>query len=81
VEFPKCGVSVNFHYEGGIYRGEWDLHQLEEVSLVPGGGWMAKPRGWSAEWSGVHRLSPLTRASPPHVEAWQPSFGSNCLKS
>jgi hypothetical protein len=38
VEFPCNGVCVNFQHEGGIYRGEWDLHQLGEVGLVPGGG-------------------------------------------
>jgi hypothetical protein len=30
-------VVFNFHPEGGIYRGEWDLHRLWEVSLAPGG--------------------------------------------
>jgi hypothetical protein len=28
VEFPKCGVCVDLQGEGGIYRGEWDLHRL-----------------------------------------------------
>jgi hypothetical protein len=65
---------LDFHHEGGgIYRGEWDLHHLREVGMVPGGG---MPTGWS----GLHRLSPLTRASPPHVDAWQPRLGSNRLK-
>jgi hypothetical protein len=32
---------------GCIYCGEWDLHRLGEVGLVPGGG---QP----AEWSGLH---------------------------
>jgi hypothetical protein len=54
VEFLKCGVCVDFHYEGGIYRGKWDLHRLGEVGLVPSGGRAAKPRGRSAEWSGFH---------------------------
>jgi hypothetical protein len=58
---------------GGIYRSEWDLHRLGEVGLVLGGG---RP----AEWNGLHRLSPLTQASPPCVDMWQPSFGSNRLK-
>jgi hypothetical protein len=38
-------VCIDFQCEGGIYRGEWDLHRLGEVSLVPGGGHAAKPRG------------------------------------
>jgi hypothetical protein len=54
VEFPKCGVCVDFHRERDIYGGEWDLHRLGEVSLVPGGGQAAKPRGQPAEWSGFH---------------------------
>jgi hypothetical protein len=29
---------VGFHREGGIYRGEWDLHRIGEVGLVLGGG-------------------------------------------
>jgi hypothetical protein len=33
----------------GTYRGEWDLHQLGELGLVPGGGRAAKPRGRPAE--------------------------------
>jgi hypothetical protein len=36
--------SLNFHYEGGIYRAEWDIHRLREVGLAPGGG---QPAGWS----------------------------------
>jgi hypothetical protein len=32
---------VNFHHDGGIYRGERDLHRLGEVDLAPGGGWPA----------------------------------------
>jgi hypothetical protein len=59
VEFLKCCVCVDFHCEGGIYKGDWDLHQLREVSLVPGGGWAAKPRGWPAEWIGFNRLGLL----------------------
>jgi hypothetical protein len=54
VEFPKWGVSVDFHREGGIYRGEWDLHRHGEVSLLPGGGRVAKPHGRPTEWSGFH---------------------------
>jgi hypothetical protein len=80
VEFPKCGVCIDFHCEGDIYRGEWDLHRLGEVGLVLGGGRVAKPRGQVAEWIGLHRLSPPTQASPPQVDAWHPSFGSNRLK-
>jgi hypothetical protein len=38
VKFLCNGVCVDFHCEGGIYRDEWDLHRVEEVSLVPGGG-------------------------------------------
>jgi hypothetical protein len=73
-------LCVEFHREGFIYRGEWDLHQLRKVDLMPGGGRTTKPHGQSAKWSGFHRLSPLTRASPPRVDAWQPSFGSNRVK-
>jgi hypothetical protein len=36
--------------EGGIYRGEWDLHRLGEVSLALGGG---------VGWSGLHQLGIL----------------------
>jgi hypothetical protein len=64
---------------GGIYRGEWDLHRLGEVSLVPGGGQAAKPHGQPTVWSGLHRLSPSTRPSPPRVDAWQPRLGLNYL--
>jgi hypothetical protein len=59
VEFPGNGVCVHFHLEGGIYRSEWELHRLGEVSLAPGGGWLAKPRGRPPEWSGLHRLNLL----------------------
>jgi hypothetical protein len=56
---------VDFHHEGGIYRGEWDLHRHGEVGLAPGGG---QPAGWSSlQW-----LSPSTWASPPRVDMWQP---------
>jgi hypothetical protein len=48
---------------------------------VPGGGWAAKPRGRPVRWSGLHRFSPPTRASPPRVDAWQPRLRPNCLKS
>jgi hypothetical protein len=50
---------VDFHHEGGIYRGEWDLHRLREVSLALGGGQAAKPHGRPAWWSGLHRLGLL----------------------
>jgi hypothetical protein len=50
---------VNFHREGGIYRGEWDLHQLGEIGLMSGGGWPAKPHGRPVEWSGLHQLGLL----------------------
>jgi hypothetical protein len=65
---------------GGIYRGEWDLHQLEEVGLALGGGRAAKPRGRLARWSGLHQLSSPTRASPPRVDAWQTRLKPNRLK-
>jgi hypothetical protein len=64
---------LNFHREGGIYRGEWDLHRLGEVGLVPGGSRLA-------EWSGLHWLSPLTWPSPPLVDAWQLRFRPNRIK-
>jgi hypothetical protein len=63
---------ANFHHEGGFYMGEWDLHRLGEVGLVPGGGRAAKPCSRPGRWSGLHRLSPPTRTSPPHVDARQP---------
>jgi hypothetical protein len=47
-------VVFDFHCERDIYRGEWDLHQLGEVGLAPGGGRSAKPHGWPAGWSGLH---------------------------
>jgi hypothetical protein len=65
---------------GGIYRGEWDLHRLVEVGLVPGGGQLAKPCGRPSGWSGLHRLSPPTQASPPRVDVWQPGIDLNRLK-
>jgi hypothetical protein len=58
---------------GGIYRSEWDLHRLGEIGLAPGGGRLAG-------WSGLHWLSPPTQASPPRVDAWQPSLRPNHLK-
>jgi hypothetical protein len=63
-------VCVDFHCEEGIYMCEWDLHRLGDVSLVPGGGRAANLRIRPVEWSGVHQLSPPTRASPPHVDTW-----------
>jgi hypothetical protein len=48
--------------------------------LAPGGRRVAKPRGRPARWSGLHRLSPPTRASPPRVDTWQPRLGPNHLK-
>jgi hypothetical protein len=71
---------LDYHHEGGIYGGEWDLHRLGEVGLAPGGGRAAKRRGRSAVWSGLHRLSPLTQASPTRVDAWQPRLGPNRLE-
>jgi hypothetical protein len=41
--------------------------------LAPGGG---RP----AWWSSLHQLSPLTQASPPRVDVWQPRLGPNRLK-
>jgi hypothetical protein len=82
VKFPSNGVCCNFHQRGGgICRAVGELHRLGEVGLVPGGGRAAKPCGRPAEWSSFHRLSPPTRASPPHVDVWQPSFRSNHRKS
>jgi hypothetical protein len=43
--------------------------------LAPGGGWLAKPRGWPAEWSTLHRLSPPTWASPPRVDCGKQGAG------
>jgi hypothetical protein len=56
------------------------LHRLGEVGLALGGGRAAKPSGRPTGWSGLHQLSPLTRPSPPHVDAWQPTLGPNRLK-
>jgi hypothetical protein len=72
---------LDFHREGGIYRGEWDLRRLGEVGLAPGGDWPAKPCGRPARWSGLHWLSPLIQASPPHVNMWQLRLGPNRLKT
>jgi hypothetical protein len=47
---------VDFHREGGIYKGEWDHHRLGELGLAPGGGRPAKPHSWPTGWSGIHRL-------------------------
>jgi hypothetical protein len=73
---------VNFHCEGegGIYKGECDLHLLGEVGLAPSGGRPAQPQSRMGGWSGLHRLSPLTRASTPHVDVWQLRLRLNCLK-
>jgi hypothetical protein len=48
---------VNFHRERVIYQGEWDLHRLGEVGLVPGGD---RPAGWS----GLHRLGSHVKYTP-----------------
>jgi hypothetical protein len=64
---------LDFHHEGDIYRGEWNLHRLREVGLALGGG-------RSVRWSGLHRLSPPTQASPPHVDTWKPRLVPNHLK-
>jgi hypothetical protein len=56
---PSREWCVDFLHEGGIYRGEWDLHRPGEVGLVPGGGRTAKTRGRLAGWSGLHRLELL----------------------
>jgi hypothetical protein len=60
---------VDFHHEGSIYSGEWDLHRLGEAGFALGASQAAKPGGRLAGWSGLHRLSPLTWISPPHVDA------------
>jgi hypothetical protein len=70
----KCRTAsrawcLNFHHKGGIYWGEWDLHQLGEVGLPLGGG---QPAGQ------VER-PPMTQPST-HVDAWQPRHGPNHLK-
>jgi hypothetical protein len=58
---------VDFHHEGGIYRGEWDLHRLGEVSLVPGGG-----RRGQATW-------PVSRVErPPLTFSTDSAFSSSC---
>jgi hypothetical protein len=73
---------VNFHHEGGIYRGEWDLHWLGEVGLTPSGGRSAKPRGRPVGWSGFHRLgfssscrrlAPKAWVKPPQTLAGRPT--------
>jgi hypothetical protein len=80
VENYKMSTVCQLSPRRGIYRGEWDLHQLGEVGLVPCGGLAAKPRGRLARRSGLHRLSPPTQVSPPRVAAWQPRLRSNRLK-
>jgi hypothetical protein len=59
VEFPNCCVCVNFHRQGGIDRVEWDLHQLREVNLVPGGGPVTKPCGWPSGVASTNFLHQL----------------------
>jgi hypothetical protein len=59
---------VDFHREGDIYRGEWDLHQLGEVGLAPGGG---RPGGAASTDSGFsssyRRMATKARAEPPQI--------------
>jgi hypothetical protein len=54
---------IDFHREGGIYRGEWDLHRHGEVGLAPGG-----QATWLADW--VER--------PPLNFSTDSSFSSSC---
>jgi hypothetical protein len=68
---------VDIDHVVGIYRGGWDLHRLGEVGLAPCGGQAAKPRRQPTGWSGLHRLSPPTWPSPPHVDTSQPRPGLN----
>jgi hypothetical protein len=59
---------LDFHREGVIYKGEWDLHRLGEVSLAPGGDRPTKPCGRSA--SRVER--------PPPTLSTDLGFSSSC---
>jgi hypothetical protein len=67
---------VDFHREGGIYRGEWDLHRLGEVSLALGGGRRPGVDAWNPRrgpnhrkpWSGAKELGRL--AGPWAHLAW-----------
>jgi hypothetical protein len=70
VEFPKCGVCVDFHHEGSIYRCEWDLHRLGEVSLVPRGGRLAGQATWTAG-----RVE-----QPPPTVSTNSGFSSSCRR-
>jgi hypothetical protein len=66
---------VNFHHDGGIYRGEWDLHRLGEVGLVLGGGWPAGQvfigvNGTSTDSgfsSACRHMATKARAEPPQT--------------
>jgi hypothetical protein len=64
---------VNFHREGGIYRGEWDLHRLGEVGLLTWRGWFGTR--W---WSGGQATRPAGRVErPPQTFSTDLSFSSS----
>jgi hypothetical protein len=77
----KCRTTsrvwcVNIHCEGVFIGGEWDLHQLGEVSLVLGGGRLASrverpPPTFSAD-SGFSSLCRrvATKARPNRLKPW-----------
>jgi hypothetical protein len=54
VESPKCGVCVNFHRYGGIYRAMGELHRLGRGGNSPSGGRAAKLCGWLANEFHLH---------------------------
>jgi hypothetical protein len=75
----------NFHREGGIYRGEWDLHRLGGVSLAPGRGRVAKPRGRLAGGaastdsgfsSSCRHVATKAWAEPPQTLVGRPTPGT-----
>jgi hypothetical protein len=61
----------------GVNGTSTDLERLLWHQVEAGA---AKPRDRLARWSSIHRLSPLTRPSPPRVDVWQPRLGPNRLK-
>jgi hypothetical protein len=74
----KLSVCVDFHREGGIYRGEWDLHRLGEVGLAPGGGpgsWVEQPPltfSTDSGFSSCRHVATKARAEPPQTLAGRP---------
>jgi hypothetical protein len=64
---------LDFHHDGGIYRGDWDLHRLGEDSFVSGGG---RPGGAASTESGFSSscicVATKAQAGPPQTLARRP---------